>query len=207
VRDALRQLELDGLVIIRPRLGASVKSMDLKEFEEMNELRLALECHAVGMAAERRTQADLDAMRAPLEALQLTIENYIAHFHGESLPKEMVREDIQFHIAIINAARNDLMKKEIFRLHLINRVVAAPSVVRVNLHSTDRADPVTKHREVAAEHREIYDAISRRDGPAAKSAMERHLLNVIHTNLYAGANAAGRASEREMTKEEIDLAR
>ena len=34
IRDALRQLEADGLVTIQPRLGASVKMMDLKNFRE-----------------------------------------------------------------------------------------------------------------------------------------------------------------------------
>jgi DNA-binding GntR family transcriptional regulator len=205
VRDALRQLESDGLVIIRPRLGASVKSMDLKEFEEMNELRLALECHAVGLAAERRTQADLEAMKVSLEAIGPTIENYIANYHGEPVPRELIREDIQFHVAIVNAARNDLMKREIFRLQLIHRVVAAPSAVRVTLRTSPQMASVAKQREVAAEHREIYQAISDRNPAAAKSAMERHLLNIIHANLHAMARSESQANEKELTKELLDL--
>src|SRR5262245_3783503 len=59
IRDALRQLEADGLVTIRPRLGASVKQMDLKVFQESCELRLALETHAAGLAARSRTELDL----------------------------------------------------------------------------------------------------------------------------------------------------
>jgi DNA-binding GntR family transcriptional regulator len=42
VRDALRKLETDGLVTIRAHLGASVKKMEVKEFREMCDLRLAL---------------------------------------------------------------------------------------------------------------------------------------------------------------------
>ena len=51
VRDALRKLETDGLVTIQAHLGASVKKMQLKEFREMCDLRLALESHAAGLAA------------------------------------------------------------------------------------------------------------------------------------------------------------
>ena len=49
VRDALRKLETDGLVTIRAHVGASVKRMQLKEFREMCDLRLALEGHAAGV--------------------------------------------------------------------------------------------------------------------------------------------------------------
>jgi DNA-binding transcriptional regulator YhcF (GntR family) len=59
VRDALRQLEADGLVTIRPRLGAQVNAMGLKEFRELCELRLVLETHTAGLAAQHRTEAEL----------------------------------------------------------------------------------------------------------------------------------------------------
>src|SRR2546430_2051573 len=73
VRDALRKLEADGLVIIQARLGASVKKMDVKEFREMCDLRLALESHAAGLAASNRTEAELREIHFALEAMrQLT---------------------------------------------------------------------------------------------------------------------------------------
>src|SRR5215216_3804928 len=74
VRDALRQLESDGLVIIKPRLGASVKTMDLKEFREMCGLRLALETYAAGLAALNRTEADLHEMRFAIENMRRLTE-------------------------------------------------------------------------------------------------------------------------------------
>src|SRR6478735_6757018 len=58
VREALHKLKAEGLVSISPRLGASVKKMDVKEFREMCELRLALEGHAAGLAALNHNQAD-----------------------------------------------------------------------------------------------------------------------------------------------------
>src|SRR5919197_2197770 len=70
VRDALRQLEADGLVIIRPRLGASVKAMDLKEYRDLCGLRLALESYAAGFAAQNRTDAELREIQFALEAMR-----------------------------------------------------------------------------------------------------------------------------------------
>ncbi len=67
VRDALRKLETDGLVTINSHLGASVKKMDLKEFREMCDLRLALESHAAGLAAINHTEADLGEIQYALE--------------------------------------------------------------------------------------------------------------------------------------------
>jgi len=205
VRDALRQLEADGLVVIRPRLGASVKIMALAEFEEMNDMRLALECHAVGLAAERRTPGDLEAMKVPLEAITRSIEEYIAHYRGEVVPTNIIREDIQFHLAIVNAAKNGLLKRELLRLQLIHRVVAAPAATRSESRYAGHPEAVTKQREVAVEHREIFDAISERDVLAAKSAMERHLRNIIHADLHAMARSDWATSEQELAKEVLDL--
>src|SRR3954453_21922330 len=69
VRDALRKLETDGLVTIEPHLGASVKKMQLKEFRELCDLRLALECHAAGLAALNRTETDLREIGFALESM------------------------------------------------------------------------------------------------------------------------------------------
>ena len=55
VRQALRQLESEGLITIRTNLGAVVKSMTMKEYREMSEVRQALESGAAGLAALHRT--------------------------------------------------------------------------------------------------------------------------------------------------------
>ena len=123
VRDALRQLEADGLAMIRPRLGASVKSMGLKEFRDLCGMRLALESCAAGLAAQHRTDADLHEIGSALEALRVQTDRYIAAEAEQPALGELAREDVRFHIAVMTAARNDLIKKEILRLHLINRIV------------------------------------------------------------------------------------
>src|SRR5262245_27772252 len=74
IRDALRQLEQDGLVTIQARAGARVKQMELREFREVCEMRLALETHAAGLAAKRRADADLQQIRIALDEMRSLTE-------------------------------------------------------------------------------------------------------------------------------------
>src|ERR1700694_2281793 len=101
VRDALRKLETDGLVIIRAHLGASVKQMQLKEFQEMCDLRLALEGHAAGLAALNHSETNLREIHYALEAMRRLTEEIIRAPREQPLLGELVREDVRFHIAII----------------------------------------------------------------------------------------------------------
>ncbi|MEO7597930.1 MAG: GntR family transcriptional regulator, partial [Opitutus sp.] len=154
VRDALRKLETDGLVTIQAHLGASVKKMLLKEFREMCDLRLALESHAAGLAAMNRTEADLSEIEFALEGMRrLTVQ--ISGVDDEHpLISDLVKEDVRFHIAVMTAAKNDLMKKEILRLHLLNRVVSGSAANEKFAVKKSEADD--RRRAVLEKHADIY---------------------------------------------------
>lgn len=208
VRDALRQLEADGLVSIQARLGASVKTMDLKEFREMCGLRLALETHAAGLAAQYRTPDDLQELKLALDAMQRLTEKIIVSKQESVFLADLVREDVRFHIAIMAAARNDLMKKEILRLHLINRVVSGgPNVVEKNLESeqqkADRETRNARRKVVLASHVEIYNAILQSDVSGAKAAMENHIQDIVEENLRRMALDSSGLNNKVLTEEEL----
>ena len=78
IRDALRKLETDGLVTIRAHHGANVKQMNLKEYREMSDLRLALESHAAGLAAKNHTDDDIAEMQYALAAMRALTKKIIA---------------------------------------------------------------------------------------------------------------------------------
>lgn len=200
VRDALRQLEADGLVSIRARLGASVKAMDLKEFREMCDLRLALESHAAGLAAQHRSDAELEEIRFALEAMRRLNAEIVASGRENELLADLVREDVRFHLAIIAAARNDLMKKEILRLHLINRVVSGHGPGEAA--RGEESERAARRAAVLASHQEVYDAIERADAAMAKNAMERHIQDIIDHNLRTMARASGSRMAKDLTEEE-----
>ncbi len=203
VRDALRKLETDGLVTIRAHLGASVKKMDLKEFREMCDLRLALESHAAGLAARNHSDADLSEIRYALEAMQRLTERIISvpAVQQRPLVNELVLEDVRFHIAIMTAAKNDLMKKEILRLHLINRVLSGPSMGE--MPAVKKAESDARRQDVLAKHGDIYNAIVASDPVVAKREMEFHIQELIDHSLLIMTRAESGYIARELTPEEL----
>lgn len=203
VRDALRQLEADGLVIIRAHLGASVKTMSFKEYREMCGLRLALESYAAGMAAENRTADELWEIKEALEAMrQLTLRANEAPAKDQATIEELRLADVRFHIGIIGAAKSELLKKEVLRLHIVSRVVAGP-VPEAGQLPPDKAEADAHRTAVQASHDEIYAAIEAGNAPAAKAAMERHIQDIIDRNMRLMARAEHGAASRALSEEEL----
>lgn len=200
IRDACRKLETDGLVDIRAHLGASVKNMDLTELKDMCDLRLALETHAAGLAAANRTETDLVEIRMALEAMRRLTEKVILSPADKNAFGELILEDVRFHLAIMSAAKNELMKKEILRLHLINRVVSGPMLRESN--TSNMEDFNNRRRAVLAMHEEIFTAIAKGDVLAAKTAMSFHISELIEYNLRIKVRAESGAIARELTPEE-----
>jgi len=67
VREALKQLEVDGLVEFRPRCGATVVEHSPTDFAEMFDIRIALECRALELAIPNFAESDICAARQILE--------------------------------------------------------------------------------------------------------------------------------------------
>ncbi len=202
IRDALRQLEADGLVTIQPRLGASVKKMDLKTFRESCELRLALETHAAGLAARNRTDVDLHEIGLALDEMRRITGELVDGGSVAKLIPGLVREDVRFHLAIISAAKNDLMKKEILRLHLVNRVVTGPSALAKANVQPEPPEDMDHRREVLASHEAIFRAIEGGEADAAKRAMEDHIQDIIDRSVHRLARASADVATRELSAEE-----
>jgi len=94
-------------------LERGVRPLDVNEFCEICDLRLALETHAAARAAVHRTEADLREIQAALECMRELTERYIAAEDGKPFLDDIVREDVRFHLGILAAAKNNLMRNEI----------------------------------------------------------------------------------------------
>lgn len=70
VREALNRLEAEGLVILRPRRGFVVASLDISEIAEIFELRMVLEEHASIVATKNRTPKDVAELKKILDLLE-----------------------------------------------------------------------------------------------------------------------------------------
>ena len=108
---------------------------------------------------------------------------------------EIGREDVRFHIAIIEAAKSELLKNEIMRLHLINRVLAGANRIQAGAVAVETAqadtDIVAHCGSIQAEHEAIYEAVKQGDAPGGASAMARHLQEIIDSNLESGSPRPG----------------
>lgn len=202
VRDALRQLETEGLVSIRPRLGATVKQMNVREYRETCELRLALESHAAGLAARHRTTADLHQMRVALDEMLRLIRPAPRGADAAKIHGQLVRADVRFHLAVIAAAHNELMRREIMRLHLVSRIVAGPSPGDPAGGRPVDDDEIEHRTAVQKCHEQIYDAIARENPLAARRAMEAHIQDIIDRSVHRLLQSGAASQPKELSEEE-----
>ena len=98
IREAIRKLELEGLVVMVPRKGAHVAKITLQELNDVLEVRRGLEEMAITKACERITEEELDE----LEASAMRFEKLLKS--GEIM--ELAAEDVKFHDVIYNATCN-----------------------------------------------------------------------------------------------------
>ena len=106
VREALRVLATNGLVKRMPNRGYAVRQVNLREIEEIYEVRLALELYAVEILASRDTPPKaLAALRKTWESIRRTPES----FNGA----DMAELDTKFHEALISLIGNETLVKEL----------------------------------------------------------------------------------------------
>ncbi len=98
VREAIRKLELEGLVIMLPRKGAYVADMSLKDITDILEIRANLESLAAQLAADKRTENDIEILRSILDKFKISILNNDVD--------ESLKLDEEFHSKILTIANN-----------------------------------------------------------------------------------------------------
>ena len=194
VRDALRRLEGDGLVTMRPRQGAVVKYLSLQEYRDLCGFRLALEIHAAGLAATYRNESELEEIANAVQSMRKVAERLDEGFHSVVFENNLAKEDIRFHMGVMTAAKNAMIKDEILRLHAIDRVVSGVTPIYVAGSSILEEERVNIARTIK-EHAEIYAAIQAKNAEAARAAMQAHIQDVIdHTILRMGAKETSHVS-------------
>ncbi|ROL74491.1 FadR/GntR family transcriptional regulator [Pseudomonas vranovensis] len=166
VREAMRVLAFSGLVEVRQGDGSYLRSavdplqalqaLSRCDLEQARETRHILEAEAIGLAALRRTDADLHALREALE-------HSSAHFHDDL--EQYIGCDLVFHQRLVDAAHNPALS-ELYRY--FSGVVAA--TLHHNLSHAPRC------QQVFDLHGQILDAIEQRDPDKAK-ALSRTLIN------------------------------
>ena len=175
VREALSRLQVAGLVETRRGIGtfvlnkpdSNVARLDpsgivtLQDVIAILDVRMSFEVEAAGIAALRRTDEQLGAMREALDRFELASDT------GGSIVS-----DFQFHLQIASATNNRYFTEIIthFGTSMFPRA-------RLNSVSIARLDRQQTHSRLVREHEHIFNAIARQDYDAARAAMRVHLAN------------------------------
>lgn len=172
VREALLRLQVDGLVYSRKGAGTFVRTRPpqrLTEFADpslvasylrCNEVRVGLETEAARLAATRRSQAQLDAIREAADDLHKAFAQARV---GEA-------EDLAFHRAIAEASGNE------FFPHLLGELAELMRGSMMMGLGLTRAGSDMRRQQVLREHRQIAEAIAARDADTAALCMRFHLV-------------------------------
>lgn len=176
LREAIRHLISEGLLVYVPHRGAHVPQADVPELYALFELRAALECAAARLAAARRTDRDLTALR------QVMAESKERFDAGRRFP---YRLDIAFHRTLLDAADSP---------RIADQVRLAQQQV-ILLRSTHDVDPAHT-RASMDDHDRLVAAIEARDGDTAAEVMAIH-LDRVRDQMVAAMGAEPRTELQE----------
>jgi DNA-binding GntR family transcriptional regulator len=163
IRDALRQLEAEGIVSIHPTKGAQVARMDSAEISEIYALRELLESEALRLSVPGLAGAKLDEAEQVLD--QIDAERNVGRWGALNRA---------FHLALYDACGNHRLLGLIEAHHN-----AADRYVRILLSNLDY------RTRSQAEHRDLLAACRQRDGKKAVSILSQHLREGSETLVNA----------------------
>ena len=162
VREALRQLEREQLVVVHPRRGATVASLTSRDADEVYTLRITLEALAARLAAEN---ASGEQIRAIEEALRRQADCVSGNTTAQDV-ESFYAWGAKFHSQVVIAGDNEklvallrVISHHVARLRVIQSRLTSPEIMQLSL----------------ASHAEIFQAIAHRMGPEAQQLMEEHV--------------------------------
>ena len=158
VREALKQLQVEGLVEIRPKVGTFVRRITRREIVEMFQVKEVLEGMAARLMAQRGRVPELDQLEANLDSSESATKRgdtaaYAALVH-------------EFHSTIVRGSDNHKLVEHY--TGLMNQL----SYHRMVLRSVQHPGRLSRS---CAEHRRIVELITQKDGVGAELAMRDHV--------------------------------
>jgi DNA-binding GntR family transcriptional regulator len=153
IREALRQLQAEGLVQNIAHHRTIVTGLTLAQIMELIEMRAVLEAYMLRKAAPKLDKASLERIRRICDETD-TLKDY---------GSKWVLKNWEFHRALYATADSQAMVEAVERIHLnIERYARQSGTAQ-------------RQRQAAAEHRQILNAIARRDYEKASALLEQHI--------------------------------
>jgi DNA-binding GntR family transcriptional regulator len=157
VREALRTLQEEGLVESAPHRGATVRTYEIEDLDELYDMRALLEGHAARRAASRISATEIAKLRGScdrFETLALT----------DADPREIVAENLLFHSTILDAAGSARLGE------MVRKVIEMPLVYRAYIWYSQSQKRASEHA-----HRQLVNALACRDADRAELIMREHV--------------------------------
>lgn len=163
VREALRQLELEGLVKIIPNKGAYVTGITGKDVKDIYLIRSLLEGLCARWATEHITEEQIEK----LEEI-LLLSEFHAQKKQKDTPDQVVELDGKFHEVLYEASNSRILEHVLSDFHKYVQMARQASVGRE--HRVEKS---------IQEHREILEAIKAKDAKRAEQLANEHILKVM----------------------------
>lgn len=171
VREALRQLELEGLVQIIPNKGAYVIGITPKDVMDIYMIRSLLEGLCAKWACEYITREQMEEMEENV---------YLSKFHAQKGHLEQLAElDNRFHDIMYEACNSKMLEHMLKDYHQY--------VLRVRKKTLNDVNRGTASNE---EHEQIMEAIREKNGEKAEMLANRHMINAYNNMVKNGLQAA-----------------
>lgn len=158
IREAIRKLELEGLVVMMPRRGAEVACITEKDLKDVLEVRTSLEELAAELACERITQEEL-------KDLSLALEQFYKVIQGSDIA-EIAACDVRFHDIIFAATKNIRLTQILNNLR-----------EQMYRYRFEYLKDTTTHERLYDEHKMIYQALCDRNKEQALQLIKAHIYN------------------------------
>ena len=157
VREALLVLQTEGLLESAPNRGATVRTYEAADLDDLYQLRALLEGFAARRAAARISAADLDRLRE-------SCERFVA-LRAEDDVTDLVRENLSFHNVILEAAGSERL------VQMVRKVIELPLVYRSYVWYSPEQKLISEHY-----HRQLTAALTAHDAERAELVMKEHIL-------------------------------
>lgn len=156
VREAIRKLELEGLVHMMARRGAQVADLSMKDIMDVLEVRASLDGLATALATTRITADEL-------KELNHVSQQFVQFVEKENL-QGAIKKDVEFHEIIYRSARNDKLIQIAINLR-----------EQIQRFRVIYLKDFTNAKDIIKEHNDIYQAIQRRDTQLAQALAQKHI--------------------------------
>lgn len=158
IREAIRKLELEGLVTMIPRRGAEVAQITEKSLKDVLEVRRALDALCAELACDRISDEEKEKLRQACEEFE--------HATKTGDVTTIAAADVAFHDIIVEATGNQRL------IQLINNLSEQMYRYRFEYIKDESG-----HDNLVSEHRMIYESIIRQDKVKAAEAAKLHIDN------------------------------